>query len=110
MGRDDAGSGATEGDPYFKEYSDFSVHELMLKDTPRTSAYRDAIEENAHLFKGKVVMDVGCGTGWLGVAGILIFVPDGINSVGDYNSPPGWCRRRRRCRRRCRCRRLSPLF
>ena len=25
-----------------------------------------------------------------------IFVADGINSVGDYNSPPGGCRRRRR--------------
>ena len=28
------------------------------------------------------------------------FVADGINSVGDYNSPPGGCRRRRRRRRR----------
>ena len=26
----------------------------------------------------------------------LFFVADGINSVGDYNSPPGGCRRRRR--------------
>jgi len=52
-------------DPYFKEYSDWSVHELMLKDVPRTSAYRDAIEGNAHLFRGKTVMDVGCGTGIL---------------------------------------------
>ena len=25
-----------------------------------------------------------------------IFVADGINSVGDYNSPPGGCRHRRR--------------
>ena len=24
------------------------------------------------------------------------FVADGINFVGDYNSPPGGCRRRRR--------------
>ena len=52
-------------DPYFAEYSDWSVHELMLKDAPRTSAYRDAIEGNAHLFRGKTVMDVGCGTGIL---------------------------------------------
>jgi len=27
--------------------------------------YRDAIERNAHLFRGKVVLDVGCGTGIL---------------------------------------------
>ena len=26
-----------------------------------------------------------------------LFVADGINSVGDYNSPPGGCRRRRVC-------------
>ena len=26
---------------------------------------------------------------------VLFFVADGINSVGDYNSPPGGCRRRR---------------
>ena len=70
MGRedsDDEGDGGQSEDRYFKEYSDLSVHELMLKDAPRTSAYRDAIEGNAHLFKGKVVMDVGCGTGRSGM-------------------------------------------
>ena len=25
----------------------------------------------------------------------VLFVADGINSVGDYNLPPGGCRRRR---------------
>jgi len=34
----------------------------MIKDSVRTNAYRDAILNNAHLFKDKVVMDVGCGT------------------------------------------------
>ena len=37
----------------------------MLKDTVRTDAYRDFIYENKHLFKGKTVLDVGCGTGIL---------------------------------------------
>jgi protein arginine N-methyltransferase 3 len=37
----------------------------MLKDTIRTDAYRDFIYENKHLFKGKTVLDVGCGTGIL---------------------------------------------
>ena len=37
----------------------------MLKDEVRTKSYRDAIVKNAHLFKGKVVLDVGCGTGIL---------------------------------------------
>jgi len=37
----------------------------MLKDTVRTGSYRSAIMDNGHLFKGKVVLDVGCGTGIL---------------------------------------------
>jgi protein arginine N-methyltransferase 3 len=37
----------------------------MLKDTVRTDAYRDFIYNNKHLFKGKTVLDVGCGTGIL---------------------------------------------
>lgn len=37
----------------------------MLKDTIRTDAYRDFIYDNKNLFKDKVVLDVGCGTGIL---------------------------------------------
>jgi protein arginine N-methyltransferase 3 len=37
----------------------------MLKDEVRTNAYRDFIYDNKHLFKDKVVLDVGCGTGIL---------------------------------------------
>ena len=37
----------------------------MLKDTVRTGAYRNAMYNNEHLFKGKSVLDVGCGTGIL---------------------------------------------
>lgn len=39
------------------------IHETMLKDTVRTDAYRDFIYNNKHLFKGKTVLDIGCGTG-----------------------------------------------
>lgn len=41
------------------------IHETMLKDTIRTDAYRDFIYNNKALFAGKVVLDVGCGTGIL---------------------------------------------
>jgi protein arginine N-methyltransferase 3 len=41
------------------------IHETMLKDTIRTNAYRDFIYNHKQLFSGKVVLDVGCGTGIL---------------------------------------------
>ena len=41
------------------------IHEEMLKDSIRTGSYRSAIMNNAHLFEGKTVLDVGCGTGIL---------------------------------------------
>ncbi|KAJ3358251.1 hypothetical protein GGF32_000552 [Allomyces javanicus] len=52
-------------DYYFDSYSHFGIHEEMLKDEVRTMSYRNAILHNKHLFKNKVVLDVGCGTGIL---------------------------------------------
>lgn len=50
---------------YFSSYDHFGIHEEMLKDRVRTLAYRNAIMKNKHLFKDKIVLDVGCGTGIL---------------------------------------------
>lgn len=47
---------------YFGGYSHYSIHETMLRDTVRTESYQKAIAQAAHLFAGKVVLDVGCGT------------------------------------------------
>jgi len=55
----------TSSDYYFDSYSHFGIHEEMLKDEVRTLSYKNAICNNKHLFKGKVVLDVGCGTGIL---------------------------------------------
>ncbi|XP_077994806.1 protein arginine N-methyltransferase 1-like isoform X1 [Glandiceps talaboti] len=53
----------TSKDYYFDSYAHFGIHEEMLKDEVRTLTYRNAMYHNRHLFKDKVVLDVGCGTG-----------------------------------------------
>jgi len=55
----------TSKDYYFDAYADFRIHEDMLKDEIRTLAYQNAVYQNAHLFKDKIVLDVGSGTGIL---------------------------------------------
>lgn len=54
-----------ELDYYFASYSNTSIHYDMLRDTVRTQAYRDSMQKCPELFKGKVVLDLGCGTGIL---------------------------------------------
>ena len=55
----------TSKDYYFDSYAHFGIHEEMLKDEVRTLTYRNAVVHNKHLFKNKVVLDIGCGTGIL---------------------------------------------
>lgn len=55
----------SSADYYFNSYAHMGIHEEMLKDSVRTYAYQRAILQNAHLFKDKVVLDVGAGTGIL---------------------------------------------
>merc|ERR1711962_1159065 len=55
----------TSADYYFDSYAHFGIHEEMLKDEVRTLTYRDSMTMNKHLFKDKIVLDVGCGTGIL---------------------------------------------
>ncbi|OQV13224.1 Protein arginine N-methyltransferase 8 [Hypsibius exemplaris] len=59
------GKDMTSKDYYFDSYAHFGIHEEMLKDQVRTLAYKDAFMMNEHLIRGKVVLDVGCGTGIL---------------------------------------------
>lgn len=55
----------TSADYYFDSYSHFGIHEEMLKDVVRTKSYQNVIYQNKFLFKDKVVLDVGAGTGIL---------------------------------------------
>ncbi|XP_075249643.1 protein arginine N-methyltransferase 1-like [Convolutriloba macropyga] len=59
------GNEMSSKDYYFDSYAHFGIHEEMLKDEVRTVTYRNAMYHNRHLFKDKVVLDVGCGTGIL---------------------------------------------
>lgn len=55
----------TAADYYADSYGHFGIHEEMIKDDVRTKTYMHSILRNRHLFEGKVVLDVGCGTGIL---------------------------------------------
>uniref|UniRef100_A0A8C0ZNV6 type I protein arginine methyltransferase n=1 Tax=Castor canadensis TaxID=51338 RepID=A0A8C0ZNV6_CASCN len=55
----------TSRDYYFDSYAHFGIHEEMLKDEVRTLTYRNSMYHNKHVFKDKVVLDVGSGTGIL---------------------------------------------
>eukprot|EP00929_Paragymnodinium_shiwhaense_P009669 TRINITY_DN113928_c0_g1_i1.p1 TRINITY_DN113928_c0_g1~~TRINITY_DN113928_c0_g1_i1.p1 ORF type:complete len:427 (+),score=81.50 TRINITY_DN113928_c0_g1_i1:69-1283(+) len=59
-----AGLGTAAPD-FFRSYGTAWVQAEMLQDEVRTKAYRDAIMQNRELFAGKVVLDVGTGTGIL---------------------------------------------
>ncbi|XP_075996055.1 protein arginine N-methyltransferase 8-B isoform X2 [Genypterus blacodes] len=55
----------TSRDYYFDSYAHFGIHEEMLKDEVRTLTYRNSMCHNKHVFKDKIVLDVGSGTGIL---------------------------------------------
>ncbi|XP_051186924.1 probable protein arginine N-methyltransferase 1 [Lolium perenne] len=59
------GNEKTSADYYFDSYSHFGIHEEMLKDVVRTRSYQNVITQNNFLFKDKIVLDVGAGTGIL---------------------------------------------
>ena len=50
---------------YFNYYAKLANQQNMLQDEVRTPLYREAILKNPTNFVGKVVMDVGCGSGIL---------------------------------------------
>ena len=56
-----------EKDYYFNSYSTFYIHEEMIKDKIRTGSYKKAIENNKIIFKDKIVLDIGSGTGILSI-------------------------------------------
>merc|ERR1712080_639113 len=78
----------TSKDYYFDSYAHFGIHEEMLKDEVRTLTYRNSMWHNKHLFKGKIVLDVGCGTGILSMfaakAGAKRVIGVDMSSIVDH--------------------------
>jgi len=78
----------TSKDYYFDSYAHFGIHEEMLKDEVRTLTYRNSMFHNKHLFKDKIVLDVGCGTGILSMfaakAGAKKVIGIECSSIVDY--------------------------
>nr|XP_057916834.1 protein arginine N-methyltransferase 6 [Doryrhamphus excisus] len=66
-----------QDDLYFDSYSDVTIHEEMIADHVRTNTYRLAILQNSESIRGKVVLDVGAGTGVLS----MFCVQAGANKV-----------------------------
>ncbi|PNX95530.1 putative protein arginine N-methyltransferase 6-like protein, partial [Trifolium pratense] len=52
---------------YFHSYAHLGIHQEMIKDRVRTETYREAIMRHQDSIAGKVVVDVGCGTGILSI-------------------------------------------
>lgn len=72
----------------------------MLKDEVRTLTYRNSMFHNKHLFKDKVVLDVGSGTGILcmfaakagakKVIGVSVELTNPCHDVLEINCITGW--------------------
>jgi len=63
---DDSDSSSEEGDGYyFQSYAHIGIHETMLRDSSRTITYGNSLLKNPEYMQGKLVIDVGCGTGIL---------------------------------------------
>ena len=54
-----------EDGAYAGSYSHFGIHHEMLSDQVRTESYKEAVTTNAIALKGKLILDLGCGTGIL---------------------------------------------
>lgn len=52
---------------YFNSYASNDIHQIMIEDSVRTLTYGQFLlhPRNAHLIRGKTVMDIGCGSGIL---------------------------------------------
>ncbi|XP_073711175.1 protein arginine N-methyltransferase 2 isoform X1 [Misgurnus anguillicaudatus] len=72
---------AWQDDEYFSNYGTLRLHLEMLSDKPRTETYRQVILNNSAALKGKVVMDLGCGTGVISLFCARLAQPAAVYAV-----------------------------
>jgi protein arginine N-methyltransferase 1 len=79
----------TSKDYYFDSYAHYGIHEEMMKDEVRTLTYRNSMYHNRHLFKDKVVLDIGSGTGILSMfaakAGAKLVIGIECSGIVEYS-------------------------
>ncbi|XP_051998886.1 protein arginine N-methyltransferase 2 [Xyrauchen texanus] len=72
---------AWQNDEYFGNYGILRLHLEMLSDKPRTEMYRQVILRNSTALGGKVVMDLGCGTGVISLFCARLAQPAAVYAV-----------------------------
>ncbi|XP_030642880.1 protein arginine N-methyltransferase 2 [Chanos chanos] len=78
-----------QDDEYFGNYGTLRLHLEMLSDKPRTETYRQVILSNSAPLRGKVIMDLGCGTGIISLFCACLSQPAAVyaveaSSVAEY--------------------------
>ena len=66
---------------YYESYGNLSVHSLMLQDAPRMETYARALAELKDSIEGKIVIDVGSGTGILSMMCAKLCNPKHVYAV-----------------------------
>ncbi|XP_065221511.1 protein arginine N-methyltransferase 1-like isoform X2 [Planococcus citri] len=79
---------ATAAECYYDPYSRLLVHEQILSDYETIETYKAWINSKKDLIKGKIVLDVGCGTGILSMlaaeAGAARVIGIEWSNIADY--------------------------
>ncbi|KAM3861939.1 protein arginine N-methyltransferase 2 [Diretmus argenteus] len=70
-----------QDDEYFGSYGMLRLHLEMLSDRSRTESYRQVVLRSSSSLRGKVVMDLGCGTGIISLFCARLAKPSAVYAV-----------------------------
>lgn len=81
--------GTRADEAYFEAYDELAVHSVMVSDSSRVGAYAAAIVRHRTLLEGRVVLDVGAGSG---ILSLLAAKHGGAARVYAVEAAPGMAR------------------